>query len=86
MRFSSWDDLKRDRAVENHHRAQVLHADVRHVAVVGGIGALVRDTDDDLSTSSACTRVHGSTPSSASSGAWIGEPTDQRLMLVFMIS
>ena len=39
-----------------------------------------------FSTSSAVMRCAPIRSSSESSGAWIGEPTDQRLMLVFMIS
>ena len=36
--------LEGDEAVKQHHGAHVLHADVRHVAVVDGVGALVRNT------------------------------------------
>ena len=45
--------LEGDVAVEQHHGAHVLHADVGHVAVVDGIRALVRDRTTSFSTSAA---------------------------------
>ncbi|TMG80105.1 MAG: hypothetical protein E6H77_03545 [Betaproteobacteria bacterium] len=38
--------LEAHRAVEDHHGAKMLHADVRHRAVVGRIRPLVRDADN----------------------------------------
>ena len=39
---------KRQLAVEQHHGEQILHIDVRHAAVVDGIGARALDANDDF--------------------------------------
>ena len=78
--------LERDDAVEQHDRAHVLHADVRHVAVVHGVCTLVRDAHHEFFDVVRLDLVLADQIEQPSSGAWMGEPTDQRLIFVFMIS
>ena len=79
--------LERRGLVEQHHGDHVLQADVRHVAIVDDGGDCRRQPHDDAASPdrrrTGALRAAGS---SASSGAWIGEPTVHFLMLVRAIS
>ena len=86
MRFSSCEDLKvtMPSISITAHMCCMQMSGMLRLSVV--LAAWCATRMFSLSTSAAlmpCSRISSSRPSS---GAWIGEPTDQRLMLVFMIS
>ena len=86
MRFSSCADSKVTMPSSSitAHMCCMQMSGMLRLSVVFAPCLATRTTS--FSTSSALMPSARMRSSSESSGAWIGEPTDQRLMLVFMIS
>ncbi len=86
MRFASWEERNVTVASSSitAHRCCMQMSGMLRLSVVLAPGLPTRMTTRSTSPASiGCAR---SSSSSESSGAWIGEPTAQRLMSAFMIS